>query len=62
MQLVMPRRKQFPDKAVAAFPRGTFDRIEEVIDREEEDRTDFFREAVERELRRRERGKTEDKQ
>ena len=55
MPLPMPRRKQYPDKALASFPPGTFDRIEAVIDREKEDRTDFFREAVAQELKRRER-------
>ena len=38
----------------ARFPEGTFDRIEAVL-AEAEDRTDFVREAVERELKRRER-------
>lgn len=55
MQTNMGRRKIYPDKAVAAFPKGTFSRIEAILDRDNEDRTDFFREAVERELKRRER-------
>ena len=38
----------------ARFPAGTFKRIEAVL-HEDEDRTDFVREAVERELKRRER-------
>jgi len=38
----------------ARFPEGTFDRIEAVL-AENEDRTDFVREAVEKELKRRER-------
>ena len=38
----------------ARFPKGTFARIAAVL-RAEEDRTDFVRDAVERELRRRER-------
>jgi hypothetical protein len=38
----------------ARFPEGTFDRIQAVL-KDDEDRTDFVREAVERELRRRER-------
>jgi hypothetical protein len=37
----------------ARFPAGTFERIGQVI-RDTEDRTDFVRLAVERELRRRE--------
>ena len=41
----------------ARFPEGTFDRIEAVLD-EEEDRTEFVRRAVERELKRRERHST----
>ena len=57
MQSIMPRRKQFPDKAVASFQPGTFERIEAVLNRDREDRTDFFRDAVERELKRRERQK-----
>lgn len=38
----------------ARFPVGTFSRIEDVL-AEGEDRTDFVRAAVERELKRRER-------
>jgi hypothetical protein len=38
----------------ARFPEGTFERIAAVLVGKE-DRTDFVREAVERELRRRER-------
>ncbi|MBN8978811.1 MAG: hypothetical protein J0I08_20275 [Rhizobiales bacterium] len=38
----------------ARFPEGTFARIEAVLD-DGEDRTDLVREAVERELTRRER-------
>jgi len=52
----MGRKLKFPEKAVCAFPRGTFAAIESVIG-ETEDRTDFVREAVARELARRERGK-----
>jgi hypothetical protein len=40
----------------ARFPAGTFKRIKTVLS-ENEDRTDFVREAVERELKRRERGR-----
>jgi hypothetical protein len=39
---------------VARFAEGTFERIAAVLS-PEEDRTDFVREAVDRELRRRER-------
>lgn len=38
----------------ARFPEGTFERIDAVRE-DGEDRTDFIREAVERELKRRER-------
>lgn len=48
----MGRKLKFPEKAVGAFPRGTFEAIESVLG-ETEDRTDFIREAVARELRRR---------
>lgn len=37
----------------ARFPKGTFDRIEAVLE-DSEDRTEFVRVAVERELKRRE--------
>jgi hypothetical protein len=50
----MPRRKKWVESMVARFARGTFERIEAVL-AETEDRTDFVREAVERELKRRER-------
>lgn len=40
----------------ARFPAGTFERIDEVLE-EDEDRTDFVRQAVERELKRRERSR-----
>jgi hypothetical protein len=40
---------------VARFPEGTFDRIAAVLD-DGEDRTSFVRAAVERELKRREKG------
>lgn len=54
MNTQMARKKKFHDEALARFPAGTFDRIEQVLS-PIEDRTDFFREAVERELSRRER-------
>lgn len=48
------RPRQWAQDMVARFPAGTFARINAVL-REDEDRTDFVREAVERELQRRER-------
>lgn len=50
----MGRKLKFPEKMTAAFPPGTFEKIERVLG-ETEDRTDFVREAVERELKRRDR-------
>jgi hypothetical protein len=50
----MARKTKFPEKMVAAFPDGTFARIAALLDKTE-DRTDLIREAVERELKRRER-------
>jgi hypothetical protein len=47
------RPRQWQEDMQARFPAGTFKRIKAVL-REKEDRTDFVREAVERELRRRE--------
>jgi len=44
---------KWAENMVARFPAGTFKRIKAVLG-EDEDRTDFMREAVERELRRRE--------
>lgn len=44
--------------SIARFPKGTMDRINEVLDAEhKEKRSSFYREAVERELTRREREK-----
>lgn len=56
MQLSMPRKKKFTEKMVAAFVPGTFEEIEDVI-ADHEDRTDFVREAVRREIARRASGK-----
>ena len=42
----------WPDVTQSRFPEGTFKRIAAVLDKDE-DRTDFIREAVERELKRR---------
>lgn len=50
----MGRKKRWAEDMQARFPEGTFDRIEAALD-EGEDRTDFVRIAVERELKRRER-------
>lgn len=50
----MGRKKQWSEDMVARFPEGTFSRIDAVRE-ESEDRTDFVRLAVDRELRRRER-------
>jgi hypothetical protein len=50
----MGRPRQWAEDMVARFPAGTFKRIKAAL-REDEDRTDFVREAVERELKRRER-------
>lgn len=54
----MPRRvgrkKRWSEDMQARFQDGTFDRIAAVL-QDGEDRTDFVREAVDRELKRRER-------
>lgn len=50
----MGRKKLYAEDMQARFPPGTFDRIQAVLD-DGEDRTAFVREAVERELKRRER-------
>jgi hypothetical protein len=47
------RKKRWSEDMLARFPEGTFERIEAVL-AEREDRTDFVRAAVERELERRE--------
>lgn len=49
----MGRKLRYPEKMIAALPAGTFERMEAVA-REDEDKTDLIREAVERELARRE--------
>jgi hypothetical protein len=51
------RKKRWAEDMQARFPEGTFERIELTLG-ENEDRTDFVREAVERELQRRERGRS----
>lgn len=49
----MGRKKRWAEDMQARFEEGTFARIEAVLG-EDEDRTDFIREAVEKELTRRE--------
>lgn len=49
-------RQKWVDNMIARFPEGTFERIAAVLEGSE-DRTDFVREAVERELKRREKSK-----
>ena len=46
------RPRRWVEDMQARFSAGTFNRIKDVLD-EDEDRTDFVREAVERELARR---------
>ena len=48
----MARAKLWDEDMVARFPKGTFERIKAVL-KDREERTDFVREAVERELERR---------
>lgn len=50
----MGRKKLWHEDMQARFPEGTFERIDAVL-AEGEDRTALVREAVERELKRRER-------
>lgn len=52
----MGRPKKWDEDMVARFEKGTFKRMDAVRE-EKEDRTDFVREAVERELKRRERAR-----
>ena len=49
----MARAKLWSEDMQARFKKGTFKRIKAVL-KEREERTDFVREAVERELKRRE--------
>jgi hypothetical protein len=48
----MGRKKRWHDVMGAKFPAGTFERIATLLG-EKEDRTDFVRHAVEREIERR---------
>jgi hypothetical protein len=50
----MGRKKRWPERTAIKFADGTFERIAAVLE-EDEDRMAFMREAVERELERRER-------
>lgn len=50
------RKKRWSEDMQARFREGTFERIAAVLEGSE-DRTDFVREAVERELKRREKSK-----
>jgi len=50
----MGRKKLWSEDMVARFPEGTFRRMYEVL-ADDENKTDLVREAVERELKRRER-------
>lgn len=50
------RKKRWAEDMQARFPEGTFARIEAVLE-EGEDRTDLVREAVEAELKKREKAK-----
>jgi len=52
----MGRKKLWVEDMQARFPEGTFDRIETVLE-DSEDRTDFVRVAVEKELKRREKSR-----
>jgi len=52
----MGRKKMWAEDMQARFPEGTFERIEAVLE-DSEDRTDFVRVAVERELKRREKAR-----
>lgn len=54
----MGRKQINEEQTPARFPAGTLERIDRTLDSEtNEKRSDFIREAVERELKRRERAK-----
>jgi len=55
----MARKRRWFENMEATFATGTFARIEAVL-KFTEDRTDFVRKAVEREIRRRERPTVEE--
>lgn len=52
----MGRKMLYPDKIIAPLPKGTLERIVAVL-KADESKTDFLRQAVEAELRRRERSR-----
>lgn len=52
----MGRKMLYPDKIIAPLPAGTLDRIVAVL-KADESKTDFLRQAVEAELKRRERSR-----
>ena len=52
----MGRKKLWAEDMQARFPEGTFDRIEAVLE-DSEDRTEFVRVSVEKELKRREKSR-----
>jgi hypothetical protein len=56
----MGRKKRWPERTAIKFAEGTFERIAAVLG-EEEDRMAFMREAVEREIERRERAEAKPK-
>lgn len=56
----MGRKKTNFEQMPARFPDGTFERIDAVLD-PDENRTDFLRLAVEKELKRRERERPKQK-
>ena len=51
----MAKPKRFTERVLARFREGTLARIEPLL-ADDEDRADLIREAVEREIQRRERG------
>jgi metal-responsive CopG/Arc/MetJ family transcriptional regulator len=53
------RKKQFPVRIVLPLPEGTVERIDAILTKGEA-RLDVIREAIERELKRRERDKPKD--
>lgn len=57
----MARKKNFVEDMVARFLPGTFARIHAVLAKPSEDRADFVREAVEKEIKRRERAAAQHK-
>ena len=54
MDDTMPRQKKYPEQTLIRLAEGSFEKIKGLL-LPTEDRTDFFREAVEREIKRRER-------